>query len=90
MKCTMKKDTDWRDAYRQVLFEADPEKLQMSIEAAHEAVERRVCTLNDVRPQDMSELTQLAYASHILTLLNSTITERKEKAGDLDWLAFKT
>ena len=62
-------DTDWREAYRQVLFEAEPENLQMSIEAAHEAVNRRICTVWDVQPPDMGELNQLAYASYILGLL---------------------
>ena len=64
-----RKNTDWRETYWQVLFAADPEKLQTSIEVAHEAVKRRICTLWDVQPPDMGELNQLAYASYTLGLL---------------------
>jgi hypothetical protein len=72
------KGTDWREHYRQVLFEADPEKLQMGIEAAHQAVQRRICELRDVEPADTRELSQLAYASYFLGLL-STLTEQNQK-----------
>src|SRR5215469_12987213 len=69
--------TDWREHYREALFEADPDKLQMGIEAAHQAVQRRICALWDVQPTDIRELTQLAYASYFLGLL-SAITEQNK------------
>lgn len=71
-------DTDWREHYRQALFEADPNKLQMAIKAAHWAVQQRICALWDVQPADIRELTQLAYASYFLGLL-STITDQNQK-----------
>lgn len=71
-------DTDWREHYRQALFEADPNKLQMGIKAAHLAVQQRICALWDVQPADIRELTQLAYASYFLGLL-STITDQNQK-----------
>jgi hypothetical protein len=80
MKCTMTKNTDWREQYRQVLFEADPEKLQMGIEVANQAIQGRICELWDVQPADICELTQLAYASYFLGLLTS-IAEQPREAG---------
>jgi hypothetical protein len=88
MKCTIEKDSDWREHYREVLFQADPEKLQMAIGAAHGAVQRRICALSDVQPPDTGELTQLAYASHILGLL-SMLTEHKQKPNAAIGSAFQ-
>jgi hypothetical protein len=72
------KGTDWREQYTQVLFKADPEKLQMGIEAAHEAVQHRICALWDGSAGGYW-LTQLAYASRFRGLVN-TITEQNQKA----------
>jgi hypothetical protein len=80
MKCTMTKNNDWREQYRQVLFEADPEKLQMGIEVANQAIQERICELWNVQPADICELTQLAYASYFLGLLTS-IAEQHQKPG---------
>ena len=82
-------DIDWREHYRQALFEADPDKLQMGIAAAHQAVQQRICTLWDIQPADIRELTQLAYASYFLGLL-STITEQNQNAAGAIFLARKT
>jgi len=73
------KRTDWREHYTHVLFEANAEKLQMGIEAAHKAVQQRICELWDVEPADIRELCELASASYFLGLL-STITEQNHKA----------
>ena len=81
--------TDWREHYREALFEADPDKLQMGIEAAHQAVQQRICALWDVQPADTRELTQLAYASYFLGLL-STITDQNQKAEGPIFSTFET
>ena len=83
MKCTMTKNTDWREQYRQVLFEADPLKLQMGIEVAHQAVQRRICELWDVQPADIRELTQLSYASYFLGLLTRFAEQHHEAGGPI-------
>lgn len=79
MKYLPKKDADWQEVYRQALFEADTEKLEIGIEAAHRSVQQRICALwEGAEPPDIRELTQLGYACHILALL-STITEHKKQ-----------
>jgi hypothetical protein len=88
MKCTIEKDTDWREHYREVLFQPDPEKLPMAIEVALQAVQRRTAALWDVQPPDRGELTQLAYALYILGLLRA-MTEPEQEAERPDWLSVK-
>jgi hypothetical protein len=82
------KDIDWREQYRQVLFEADREKLLVGIEATHQTVQQRILALWDVEPVDVRELTQLAYASYFLGLLTRITEQHQEAEGPTRW-AFK-
>lgn len=83
------KNIDWREPYREVLFEGNARKLPERIELAHQAIQRRVCQLSDTRPTDTRELSQLAYASHFLALL-TRITDLNRKSEGKIFSGFAT
>jgi hypothetical protein len=66
---THKNKIDWREHYRLALFEADPDRVLMRIEVAHESV-------------DIRERSQLDSAAYFLGSLR-TIVQRKQKADGL-------
>jgi hypothetical protein len=62
-------NADWRDLYRQAVFEFDSEKFEMRIEAANQAIRCRVCAMWQLGPVDARERSQLDAASYFLGLL---------------------
>jgi hypothetical protein len=73
------RNTDWRERYRQALFESDPDILPMRLDEAHKAIRWRICELWDIGAADNSELSHLDSAAYFLGLLR-TIAEKKQKS----------
>ena len=73
-------NADWRDLYREALFEPDLEKLPMRVDAANQAIRSRVCEIWQLGPDDAEERSQLDAASYFLGLL-LTIAVNKKVSG---------
>jgi hypothetical protein len=73
---------DWREQYWQALFEADPDRVLMRIEAANEAIRWRICELWELGSVDIRERSQLDSAAYFLGLLRS-IAQKKQEADGL-------
>jgi hypothetical protein len=82
-----KRNTEWRERYRQALFESDPDILPMRLDEAHKAIRWRICELWDTGVADYSELSQLDSASYFLGLLR-TLAEKKQKSESPLYSAF--
>jgi hypothetical protein len=78
---------DWREQYRQALFEADPDRVRVPIEAAHEAIRWRICELWELGSLDIRERSQLHSTAYFLGLLR-TIAQKNQKADGLFFLPF--
>ena len=70
-------NADWRDLYRQALFERDSEKLELRIEAANRAIRSRVCEIWHLGSTDARERSQLDAASYFLGLLRTIAGKQK-------------
>lgn len=70
---------DWREQYRQALFEADPQRVLTRIEEAHDAIRYRICELWESDETDIRERSELDSAAYFLGLLR-TIAANKEKS----------
>jgi hypothetical protein len=70
-------DPDWRDVYREALFEPDSEKVLIRIDTANQAIRCRVCGIWQLGRADGQERSQLDAASYFLGLLR-TITGKKK------------
>jgi len=72
------RNADWRERYRQALFESDPELLPMRLDEANKAIRWRICELWNVGVAGNSELSHLDSAAYFLGLLRN-ITQKKQK-----------
>lgn len=78
---------DWREQYRQALFEADPQRVLTRIEEAHQAIRFRICELWDSDAADIRERSELDSAAYFLGLLR-TIAANKEKSSSSVYSSF--
>ena len=80
---------DWREQYRQALFEGDPQRVLMRIEEAHEAIRCRVCELWESDATDTRERSELDSAAYFLGLLR-TIAANREKSSIGGYSSFES
>lgn len=76
-------NADWRDLYRQALFELDSEKLELRIDAANRAIRSRVCEIWQLGSTDARERSQLDAASYFLGLLRMIAGKQKASQGSV-------
>ena len=62
---------DWRELYREALFEADRDKVPVRIDVASQAIRCRLCELWQLGPTDIRERSELDAAAYFLGLLRS-------------------
>jgi hypothetical protein len=62
---------DWRELYREALFEADCDKVLVRIDVANQAIRCRLFELWQLGPADVRERSELDAAAYFLGLLRS-------------------
>jgi hypothetical protein len=77
------RNMNWQQLYRLAVFESDPEKLPLRIEAACEAIRWRISQLWDLGANDSCERSQLDAAIYFLGLLRTFAAKKKSPCGTL-------
>ena len=80
---------NWRELYRDALFEADSEKALVRIDLASQAIRCRVCELWQLRPAGGRERSELDAPAYFLGLLRS-MSQKKQSARGSARMLFVT